>query len=398
MCKARKSARASQGFRALLRTAGLTCLITSSLLVTCAANQYEDVSARVTALHKSKYVRVLDSGKSSQGRLIPAFVVTDFSSASSQKARVLFVAGQHGNEYNPVRTILEYCEKLAEGANKNTLKRCIVIVVPTVNPDGIAANVRFNADNIDINRDWQALRTPETRFVDSLIKQWQPHVILDMHEWTGPSDVPGNAIEVAHISAIRQKEAMTELASSISSKSELTLILCSPHSDRRLFHRRYSEMGYSSYLLETAADLSYAKKSSAYTTAIEKAIQAVCENTELREQLSPASARFQVATVSQYLKPKAPTSPVDMRLWQLAVVLIGYCVILWVLKPLSTKKESAWSRRFVMCGVESEEVAHPLIKKRKPQSLLSRSWSHRRIRVRYLQDSDAEPASEAPIS
>ncbi len=403
MCTAQQSDSASRSYRRALNSHSLChILATITILLICStaarSNHYDDVASRVRSLAKSTNVRMLDNGKSAQGRLIPVFVITDFSQDSSDKARVLLVAGQHGNEYNPVQVLLEYCSKLAESTDRSILERCIVIAVPAVNPDGIAANARFNADDVDINRDWQARHTPETRYLDSLVEQWRPHVILDMHEWTGPSDVPGNAIEVAHISAIRQKEAMTALASAISAGSELTLIQCSPHGDTRLFHRRYSEKGYGAFLLETAADLSYSNKSQSYTAAIDKTIETVTRNIEIREQLSPSAAGFDVAAVSPYIGPKTSTSPGDARFWQLAAILVAYCIIMWVLKPLASNKETTWSRRFVKCGIDNEDVTHPLIRKRKPQPLLYRSWLRRRIRARYLEDVDPEPFSETPIS
>lgn len=403
MCKAQQPISALRLCRALACTSGIVrFLATTTLLLICAtatkANQYDDVVTRVRSLVDSPHVRLLNPGKSTLERSIPAFVISDFSTEPTHKARALLIAGQHGNEYNSVLTLLEYCAAVAEDLDNRTLKRCIVIVAPMVNPDGIAANSRLNADGFDINRDWQSRRTLEAQYVNSIIEQWRPHVILDMHEWTGPSDVPGNAIEVAHISSIRQKEAVTELASVISSASELTLIQCSPSSDSRLFHRRYSEQGYASFLLETSADLSYAGKSRSYTTAIKKAIESVSDNVEIRAQLSPASARFEAAAVSQYLKPKSSELSVDVSLWQLAAVMVAYVIILWVLKPLTHKKEAVWSHRFVKCGIDYEETAHPLIKKRKPQPILYRSWSHRRIRSRCVEDASSDLSSEESLS
>ncbi len=403
MCTAQQSVSAYRAYRALLGMPALGCLFLAMTIVltsatTARANQYDDVAEQVRSLAKSPYVQLLDIGKSRQGRSIPAFVISEFTVDSSQKSRVLLIAGQHGNEYNPVQIILDYCDKLIQGSDQRILERCIVIVAPAVNVDGVAANNRFSGDDVDINRDWQARRTPETRYVDALIEQWRPQVILDMHEWTGPSDVPGNAIEVAHVSAIRQKEAMTALASAISEQAGLAVIQCSSNSDSRLFHRRYSELGYASFLLETAAGLSYANKSRSYAAAIDIMIETVTENVEVRAQLSPSATDFDMAAVSSHLKPKEPVLSVDTRLWPLAAILVAYCAILWVLKPFASKNEAVWSHRFVKCDVDFADPTHPLIKKRRLQPLIYRSWSRRRIRVRYLEDADVEPSSETPHS
>jgi hypothetical protein len=56
-------------------------------------------------------------------------------------------------------------------------------IVPEANPDGCAARSRCNADGIDLNRDHQLLLSNETVAIHQFVRRWQPHVILDLHNY-----------------------------------------------------------------------------------------------------------------------------------------------------------------------------------------------------------------------
>jgi hypothetical protein len=56
-------------------------------------------------------------------------------------------------------------------------------ILPQVNPDGCAVLSRYSADGIDLNRDHQLLQSCETPILHRFVRQWQPHVILDLHSY-----------------------------------------------------------------------------------------------------------------------------------------------------------------------------------------------------------------------
>jgi len=60
-------------------------------------------------------------------------------------------------------------------------------LVPTVNPDGLAAGTRQNAQGLNINRDFMKLETPEGQAFAKLWNDYDPHVGYDLHTSDGSS-------------------------------------------------------------------------------------------------------------------------------------------------------------------------------------------------------------------
>jgi len=110
----------------------------------------------------------------------------------------IFIQGAiHGNEYEGVEAIFTMLERLATtpyGTDPEVdaaLDHAILLFNVIQNPDGRIAGTRANGDGFDLNRDFLTQSQPETRASISVIQQWLPVDLLDLHGYVAPTLVEG---------------------------------------------------------------------------------------------------------------------------------------------------------------------------------------------------------------
>lgn len=136
-------------------------------------------------------------GTSVKGRSITAY---RFGTGSSM---IVYLGAMHGSERNSKAIMDEWFKELNAHPERLPAGRSIVII-PSVNPDGIAAGTRFNARGVDLNRnfpanDWKSVVTtpvssqptaaggpaplsePESQAVAAFIRQHSPRLVLSFH-------------------------------------------------------------------------------------------------------------------------------------------------------------------------------------------------------------------------
>lgn len=97
---------------------------------------------------------------------------------SSAAVRVFVIAGQHGDEVQGRQAAARLIASYGQG-----VRGVQAAVLTNANPDGALRNTRMNTDGIDLNRDHQSLRSVEMQFIHRFVRQWRPHVIVDVHNY-----------------------------------------------------------------------------------------------------------------------------------------------------------------------------------------------------------------------
>ncbi|AQT69663.1 Gamma-D-glutamyl-L-diamino acid endopeptidase 1 [Anaerohalosphaera lusitana] len=145
-------------------------------------------------------------GKSVQGRPIECL------SMGNGERTVLVMATIHGDEFAGTPLV----RKMIDHLNKNPQKlaRLRVVVMPMANPDGYALGQRYNANGVDLNRNFEAenrvnnevngprgLSEPESRVIRDIIRSYRPERIITLHQPLECVDYDGPAGDVAYAMA-----------------------------------------------------------------------------------------------------------------------------------------------------------------------------------------------------
>jgi hypothetical protein len=109
------------------------------------------------------------------------------------KVPIFIQSGIHGNESEGVDAMFELVERLATtpyGTDPEVdaiLDHVVLIWNVVHNPDGRIANARTNGNNFDLNRDFLTQSQPETVAAVSIMQEWLPPDMLDLHGYVTPT-------------------------------------------------------------------------------------------------------------------------------------------------------------------------------------------------------------------
>lgn len=93
--------------------------------------------------------------------------------------RILMWSQMHGNESTTTKAcfdLFNYFKSFNE-----LLNTCTIYVIPILNPDGAKAYTRFNANNVDLNRDAQDLSQPESKILRQAFNDFKPDFCFNLH-------------------------------------------------------------------------------------------------------------------------------------------------------------------------------------------------------------------------
>lgn len=177
-----------------------------------ATARYAEVAALIDALDQTlPFTTRIEIGKSGEGRIIPALVISDPPEAAPDEIRkqrdtsgklVVFVIGNiHAGEVDGKEALPMIAREIAGGSRAALLKDLILIIAPIYNCDGNervskdnrpgqngpaeGMGRRENAANLDLNRDFIKIDAPETRGLIDAFNRWDPDIFIDTHTTNG---------------------------------------------------------------------------------------------------------------------------------------------------------------------------------------------------------------------
>ncbi len=102
--------------------------------------------------------------------------------ANSDRPVVLIVNNVHGGEFAGKEATLALMRDLVLGELKPLLKKTVMLIIPTINPDGAEVYRRTNEQGFDLNRDYIKLESQEIQaLLTEVINTWQPDIHVDTH-------------------------------------------------------------------------------------------------------------------------------------------------------------------------------------------------------------------------
>ena len=197
---------------------------------------------------QADHVQQFVFGKTVEDRdMVGAIVATKAYELGQQDDRVvtLVLGNIHSGECAGKEAILMMLRELASNPNHAWLKNMVLIFVPNYNAD---ANDRMgknnrrgqigpengmgrrqNAQNLDLNRDFVKLESPEARSLVALIDKVNPHLFIDCHTTNGSKhqyaltyDVPHNPATAEPIRNFLRKKLIPTVTKELDQKGTKT--------------------------------------------------------------------------------------------------------------------------------------------------------------------------------
>jgi murein tripeptide amidase MpaA len=173
-----------------------------------ATSTYEEVMQFIESLEsQSPYIRSATIAQSIEGRDIPLMIIGNpLPSGPEELANddriVVYLQGNiHAGEVEGKESTQMIARELLKKPESDILKQVIVLINPILNADGnekfstenrtnqngpSSVGIRYNGQNLDLNRDAMKLETPEIRgLVENVLDRWDPALLVDCHTTNG---------------------------------------------------------------------------------------------------------------------------------------------------------------------------------------------------------------------
>lgn len=102
------------------------------------------------------------------------------------KTKILVWSQMHGNESTGTKAIFDvfsyFNDTKDTQSTKELLNQISFLFIPMLNPDGAEVYSRFNAQQIDLNRDATTQIAPESKVLHTILHQFKPHYCFNLHD------------------------------------------------------------------------------------------------------------------------------------------------------------------------------------------------------------------------
>jgi hypothetical protein len=170
---------------------------------------HSDVMRFIEELERlSPLVRVETMATTVEGKKVPLLVIGDPVPAGPEdllnddRAVLYFQANIHAGEVEGKEAAQMLARDIVMAEKPEFLDRLVILIAPNFNPDGNdkistenrtrqhgpenGVGIRYNGQNLDLNRDALKLETPEVRgLVQNVFNRWDPIFCLDSHTHNG---------------------------------------------------------------------------------------------------------------------------------------------------------------------------------------------------------------------
>jgi len=170
-------------------------------------SRYDDVMAFMEAMAAaSPHIHLTTYGYTYEGRSLPLAVIgapaaTPEAVRATGKTRIYIQGNIHAGEVEGKEAALWLLRSIAKGERAAWFRSVVLLINPIYNADGNekvnlrnrgrqygpigGMGQRYNAQNLDLNRDCTKLETPEGRSLAKLLTDYDPHVAVDLHTTNG---------------------------------------------------------------------------------------------------------------------------------------------------------------------------------------------------------------------
>ena len=168
---------------------------------------YREVMAFIGELEKSPYVRLETIATTIEGRKVPLMVIgnplpENLDDLKNDDRIVVYIQGNiHAGEIEGKEATQMLARDLLNDPESDIMKNVVMLINPILNADGnekfstknrtnqngpASVGIRYNGQNLDLNRDAMKLETPEIRgVVQNVLNKWDPAISVDCHTTNG---------------------------------------------------------------------------------------------------------------------------------------------------------------------------------------------------------------------